>query len=279
MPKLHVTTIILTYNSRATIEACIASVYASTGPFTLDCIVVDNASLDDSAAFLRQFNEKYPFTFIESPKNKGFAAGVNIGLKEMQKSLRTQRTTAPKNNFTFLLNPDTKIQADTMAQLIAFLEAHPRAGIVEPQMRYPDGRMQSSNFGRFPTRHTELFHAFKLHKVLPFGRYVVPHGLGKYYFKKPRQFDWVGGGAMFMRAEVPQEIGLFDERYFLYIEDIDFCRRARSAGYEIWYNPDVVITHVLSASFQQPCGAQKKSTQRSFEQQSLRYYFEKWGNV
>ena len=275
----HVTTIILTFNSHETIEACIQSVFASTGNFEHEVIVVDNASLDDTVVLLKKLKNQYPFKFVQSKKNDGFAAGINIGLKKLKSSV-LQRDDA----FAFLLNPDTVIKPRTINRLCTFMRQHPRAGIVEPQMRYPDGSMQSSNFGRFPSVLRQLFHMFKINWLLPFGLFVSPRGLGKRYFKKARQWDWVGGGAMFVRAGVFDSVGLFDERYFLYVEDVDFCKSVRAAGFEIWYEPAIKIAHVLSASFNAATSNSTKrnnkntgKTSKEYREESLKYYNKKWG--
>jgi GT2 family glycosyltransferase len=169
-------------------------------------------------------------TAIHNERPAGFAANVNRGIA------------ATSGEFVLVCNPDAVPEPGAVAELARFAEAHPRAGIVGPQMRNPDGSWQASR-RRFPTvlgtlvRRTPLRYLFR-----PF------EGQRSHYLlderpTEPAESDWMLGGFLLLRRELLDELGGLDARFRLYGEDIDLCYRAMQAGWERWYVPAAVVTH------------------------------------
>jgi hypothetical protein len=220
----------------------------------LQVVIVDNASKDGTAEFL---SRSYPqVELIRNDKNLGFAKAVNQGIK------------ISRGKYILLLNPDMRVLGRAVLNSLEFVKKNKEVGIIGGQYLYPNYKIQSS-FGNFPSLLTEFLQATSLYKILPFGRYVPYNVLWKKWFKKIMEVDWVAGGFMLARKEVIESIGLFDENFFMYLEDIDFCRRARDKNFEIVYYPKARIIHHHMAS------AEDLSLTLLNEVNSLVYYFEK----
>lgn len=188
-----------------------------------EVIVVDHGSRN-----MDQVRAEFPSVIILTPsRNLGFGAGLNIAAK------------ASKGDYLFLSNPDLLAINGSFETLIQFLEANPKRGIVGPRLQYPDGRIQES-CRRLPTV-LDLF----AHRMswLPFGKQRNRYLMKEQDFSKLFQADWLVGAALMLRRDLFLQLGGFDERFFLFFEDTDLCRRVKEAGYEVWYCPDAVFTH------------------------------------
>jgi N-acetylglucosaminyl-diphospho-decaprenol L-rhamnosyltransferase len=169
---------------------------------------------------------------LENDRPAGFAANANRGIAE---------TTAP---FIVVCNPDTAAGPDALAVLRHFAEQHPRAGIVAPELRYPDGEWQPSR-RRFPTVSGTIVRRTPLRRVLG-GTQRAHYGLDERP-TEPVQADWLLGAFLLLRREMLDELGGFDEGFRLYGEDIDLAYRAAKSGWERWYVPAAKVTHVHQA--------------------------------
>jgi N-acetylglucosaminyl-diphospho-decaprenol L-rhamnosyltransferase len=169
---------------------------------------------------------------LENDRPAGFAANANRGIAE---------TTAP---FVVVCNPDTEAGPDALAVLQHFAEQHPRAGIVAPELRYPDGEWQPSR-RRFPTVSGTIVRRTPLRRVLG-GTQRAHYGLDERP-TEPVQADWLLGAFLLLRREMLDELGGFDEGFRLYGEDIDLAYRAAKSGWERWYVPAAKVTHVHQA--------------------------------
>jgi N-acetylglucosaminyl-diphospho-decaprenol L-rhamnosyltransferase len=169
---------------------------------------------------------------IANEQPAGFAANANRGIAE---------TTAP---FVVVANPDTVAAPDTVAVLRDFAEAHPRAGIVGPELRHPDGTLNSSR-RRFPTVGGTIVRRTPLRRVLG-GTQRAHYGLEDQP-SEPVQADWLLGAFLLLRREMLDELGGFDEGFRLYGEDIDLAYRAAKAGWERWYVPEAKVVHAHQA--------------------------------
>jgi GT2 family glycosyltransferase len=231
---MELSVIILNWNAKEWLERCIGSVLAQeTGGREFEVWLVDNASTDGSAEFA---SERFPGIRIERiPQNLGFAAGNNAAIPRA----------AGKN--VLLLNPDTETHAGALGALLDFLEAHPKCGVVGPKLLNADGSLQYS-CRRYPSLEAGLFRNTPLGKLFPQNKATRDYLMKDVSHDEPMQVDWVSGAAMLVRREVFDQIGLLDEAFFMYVEDVDFCRRAHDAGWEVWYEPNAVITHAIAAS-------------------------------
>ena len=232
--------VILNYNTCEHLWACIRALLAegstslSGGPIQTEVLVVDNASSDRSAEMVAR---EFPWVALtRSPRNGGFAYGNN------------QALIRARGAKILLLNPDTRIPPGAIGRLIERLEAHPEAGIVGPKLLRPNGTMHLACRRSFPTPSTAFYRFSGLARLFPnsprFGRYnltFVDPDL-------PLEVDSVCGACMLVRREVLERIGLLDERFFMYGEDLDWCLRARAAGWSVRYEPSVVVQHQHGAA-------------------------------
>jgi N-acetylglucosaminyl-diphospho-decaprenol L-rhamnosyltransferase len=219
---------IVSFNTRDLLAACLESLTTCSLPFHV--VVVDNASRDGSAALVRR---RFPWvTLIDAGRNLGFAAATNL-------AIRTVRDLHPTLDYVLALNPDTVVGEGAIETLVAFLDAHPRVGIVAPRLLNPDGTVQTAAF-RFPTLLMTVLDLFPPGEVLP-GRLYNSWWHGRYPQEQsgaaPFPIDHPLGACMLVRCAVIDQIGMLDEEYFMYAEEVDWCYRARRAGWAIWQEP------------------------------------------
>ncbi len=241
-PPPTIGVVIVSYNTAALLRACLQSLRACRLP--LRVLVVDNASADHSADMVRaQFPDVH---LIALAHNAGFAAANNIGLRWLGYA---QNDSHPPE-FALLLNPDTVVQSGALETLVAFLHAHPRVGLVAPRLRNPDGSVQAAAF-RFPTLSMSLLDVFPPGEALP-GRLDGSWWHGRYpqeaTTNAPFAIDHPLGACMLTRRAVIAQVGLLDERYFMYSEEIDWCWRIRRAHWAIWQVPQAHVVHVGGAA-------------------------------
>lgn len=233
MPDLSV--IIVNWNVRDLLRRCLHSILANVPGGQLEIIVVDNGSTDGSVEMVRR---EFPMVrLIANPDNRGFPAANNQGLE------------VARGRYVLLLNPDTEVVGDALATMAAFADAHPDVGIVGPQLLNPDGSVQSSR-RRFPTLATALFESTWLQPYAP------RRLLARYYvLDRPddeiQEVDWVTGAALMARREAVEEVGPLDEGFFMYSEELDWCRRFREAGWRVVYLPTARIVHYVGKSSEQ----------------------------
>ncbi len=233
------TIVIVNWNVGALVCAALDSLYSSPsartvtgdlflGDLLTEIVVVDNASQDDSVTRIRA---AYPgVTLIESPTNVGFAAGNNLALR------------SGSRRYLLLLNPDTEVVDDAVLTMIRFLQAHPEVGLVGPQLRYGDGTYQSSR-RRFPTLWTALWESTLLGQWFPQNPWLRRYHLADTPDDETQRVDWVNGACMLLRGEIVDEVGPLDEAFFMYSEELDWCRRIKRAGWEVAYVPAAVVIH------------------------------------
>jgi GT2 family glycosyltransferase len=185
-------------------------------------------------------HERFPqVRLIASDQNLGFAAGNNLALRTL---LQNTQHTADSPEVVLLLNPDTTVQPGALRTLITFMEQHPDAGMAGVQLRYPDGGFQHSAF-RFPSLPQILLDFYPLHSRLINSRLNGRYPRAWAERGEPFEIDHPLGAAMMARLEAIQEVGLLDERFFMYCEEIDWCWRMKRAGWRIYCVPQAVVTH------------------------------------
>jgi GT2 family glycosyltransferase len=233
MPGTDLSVTICSWNTRDYLDRCIESVLTQADGVALEIIVIDNASEDGSAEMVEQ---KYPnVRLIRNQENRGFGAGHNQGFA------------IAEGEFLMPLNSDAVVHESCFERLIAFLREHPDVGIAAPKLLNPDGSLQYS-CRRFPTPAAALFRNTLLGKLFPNNRFAREYLMQDWDHCEPRDVDWVSGAAFCFRASVYRAIGGFDERFFMYLEDVDLCKRVHEAGYRVVYVPNAVVTHVIGAS-------------------------------
>lgn len=258
---MDVSVIIVSWNGKDLLRRCLASLLERTRGASFETFVVDNASSDGSAAMVAK---EFPgVTLVANTRNAGFAAACNEGIRRAQ------------GEFILLLNPDTELREDAVSALVAAMRARPYVGIAGPRMLNPDGSLQPS-VRRAPTLLSQILIMFKLHNDLPIVRLPllrkVP-ALRRYFaddmdYGVAQRVGQVMGAAFLIRGSVIKDLGLLDERYFIWFEEVDYCKRAADKGIQTWYLPEASVVHHGGASFAKEFSVKK---QRYFDT-SLRTY-------
>jgi N-acetylglucosaminyl-diphospho-decaprenol L-rhamnosyltransferase len=245
--RLDLAIVIVSYNTRDMLRSCLRSVYTGLeqSPLKGRVWVVDNASSDGSQDMVRaEFPQAY---LLVLDQNRGFAAANNAALRELGFGISASQSIA---NLVLFLNPDTAMRASSLATMAAVLQTTGRVGVVGASLVYPDGRFQHSAF-RFPTLWQIWFDFVSWPSRLiesPLnGRY--PRAL--YQAGRPFVIDHPLGAAIMTRADVIRQVGLMDEGFFMYAEEIDWCMRVRKAGWDIYCVPEAQIVHFAGASTRQ----------------------------
>lgn len=239
--------VIVNYNVRDLLRECLASVYDSRGDVSFEVCVVDNGSRDGSADMVA---EEFPQVRLIRAENRGYAVGNNLGLREFGLDPGLQGT-ADSPRFALLLNADTVVPPSAVAEMIQFMEKKPEAGVAGPRLVRADGSLDRACRRSFPTPEVALYRLSGLSHLFPnsqrFGRYNLT-------YLSPdvtTELDSVVGAFMIIRGETLAEVGLLDERYFMYAEDLDFCYRAKRLGWQVWYNAAVTVLHYKGQSSRQ----------------------------
>lgn len=227
---IDLSVIILNYNTVDLTRLCLLSVFASrTEHFRMEVIVCDNASSDNSLPILKR---EFPKAiFVDNKNNIGFAAGNNAGIRLAQ------------GRYILLLNSDTEVTPLALAAMIRFMDEHPQAGASTCKLLLPDGSMDPACHRGFPTPWVAFTYLTQLERLFPktkiFGEY---HQLYK-DMSKVHDVDCISGAFFLVRREILREVGLLDEAFFMYGEDIDWAYRVKAAGWRILFNPDVTVLH------------------------------------
>lgn len=236
--------VILNWNTRDLLQRCIETVLASEG-VTYRLVVVDNQSSDGSADMVRQ---QFPqVELIISPANNGYSFGNNLGLRALGYGAPgTTQDDAPR--YALLLNPDTEVMPGALATMVQYMDSRPEIGVVGPKLVLPDGSLDLACRRSFPTPLVSFYRFSGLSRLFPhhpqFGRYNMT-------FADPDQeleVDSVVGAYMQVRREAINQVGLLDEVFFMYGEDLDWAYRIKQAGWKVFYYPTAVVKHVKRAA-------------------------------
>lgn len=256
--RVRIAFIIVHYRTPGLLRDCIASLLPEIDREHDQVIVVDNASPDGSGPTLRDIQG---ITLIESPVNLGFAGANNVGIEHVDA------------DYYCLLNPDTIIRPGAIAKLFDFLQHHPEAAMVGPRLEDPDGTPQYSAFGD-PTPVSELIRGSNLGIVTRLLRRWQVYGAMP---QQPTRVDWVAGACLLMRRAVIDSVGLLDSGYFMYFEEVDFCRRARHAGHTCWYLPEARVVHLVGQASGITNTKQRKRLPAYWFEARHRYYRKHFG--
>jgi len=225
--------VIVNWNTRDLLSRCLRCVYDTTLDLDFEVIVVDNASTDGSQEMVRQ---KYPgASLIANTKNNGFAKANNQAIRRSQ------------GRYVLLLNSDAFVRENTIEHTVAFMDGRREAGMAGCKLLYEDGRLQPSCYA-FPTLFTEFCIAVGLDRLFPRSRLFGRYGMTYWDFNDIREVDVILGAFMLVRATAIDEVGLMDERYFMYSEEVDWCYRFREKGWKIYFYPHVEAVHLLGGS-------------------------------
>jgi hypothetical protein len=236
MPPPDLSICIVNWNTRDDLERALRSLLLASLGLTQEVVVVDNGSWDGSADMVAR---RFPLVrLIRSTENLGFARGYNRAVAE---------TTG---RYLLLLNPDTITRPGAPKALLRFMEAHPRVAATGPRLLNRDGSLQFS-CRRFPRPAAALFRNTPLGKLFPRNRYTRDYLMADTDHQAESSVDWISGAAMCIRREAWEQVGGFDEGFFMYAEDMDWCWRARQAGWDIYYVPEAEVVHLIGRSSDQ----------------------------
>jgi GT2 family glycosyltransferase/lipopolysaccharide/colanic/teichoic acid biosynthesis glycosyltransferase len=257
---VDVSVIIISYNKLPVIISCLESLERIGSRDDTEIIVVDNASSDGTPAAIR---ERFPrVNLIASRENLGYSRGVNLGIRQA------------RGGYFLILNPDTIVREDSIETLRQFMDRHPEAGIVGPKLVFNDGNVQYS-CRKFYTWKVLLLRRTFLGRLFKNSRVLSDHLMLDFDHETTREVDWIIGACMLARRSAVESVGLMDERFFLYFEDVDWCYRMKQKGWKVYYHPDSVIVHDYA----------RESAQSVINRSVLMHlasmirYYEKWNFV
>lgn len=228
MPKLSI--VILNYNTEDLLKNCLGSLEGVRNECDFEVIVVDNASSDGSVPMIKKdFGWVH---VIENKENSGFAKGNNLA------------RTKVKGSYVLILNSDTEVPKGTLQGCLKYLEDNTDVGVVTCKTVLPSGKLDRDARRSFPTPWVSLTHFSGLDKVFPKSRHFARYWYGYMDSDVIHDVEVVQGAFCMARREVLDEVGWYDERYFLDGEDIDLCWKIKEAGHRIVYNPEFTVKHI-----------------------------------
>jgi N-acetylglucosaminyl-diphospho-decaprenol L-rhamnosyltransferase len=233
--------IILNYCTADLTIQCLQSISNEIEPSLTRVVVVDNHSNDLSGEIIGNAIEKNGWnswaSLMALKENRGYAAGNN-------EAIRAALAWPEPPKYALILNPDTIVQKGAIRELVDFMEKHPKVGIAGSRLENLDGTHQNAAF-RFPTIMSELDDALRLGIV---GRFLTKWKVCHDIYNEPHRVNWVTGASFIIRIKVFDDVGLMDEAYFLYYEELDFCLQAHHAGWECWHVPQSRVVHLVGRS-------------------------------
>jgi GT2 family glycosyltransferase len=236
LSEFDVSIVIVSFNTRDVLRECLRSVDREAGSLRVQVIVVDNASTDGSAKMIEQ---EFPAVLlIQSEVNLGFGPANNLGFQ------------SAAGRYIVLLNSDAFLSEGSLALSVACMDANPRAGLGGGRLIGRDGSWQPSA-RMFPTVVSDLIVLSGFAARFPRSRFFGRADRTWANEMEPAEVDWVPGAYSIVRAEAMSAVGPFDTRFFLYYEEVDFCKRIKKARYSIWYWPEIVVVHIGGESSRQ----------------------------
>jgi N-acetylglucosaminyl-diphospho-decaprenol L-rhamnosyltransferase len=243
--------VIVTYNSSRQIDACLHAAATTLPPLDYETVVVDNASPDGTASIVRH---RWPAVHvIDAAGNVGFSRATNIGIRQSSGA------------FLLALNPDTVLHRGAVRRLLDTLELRPDVAVVGPRLVDGRGRAELS-FGSMIGPFSEL-----RQKLLVRGNDRGAPIIGGYVqrlTRRPRAVDWVSGACLLVRRSDAEAVGLFDERYFMYAEDVDFCAAIRARGRKVLFVPEAEVSHLRGQSV----ASLPRATEVAYRRSQLAFY-------
>lgn len=232
--KKDISVVIVNYNVKAFLEQCLIAVERARGSLNIEIFVVDNASVDGSQAMVKK---RFPHVrLIENSQNVGFSTANNKALEKAQ------------SEYILILNPDTLIQEDTLLVLKQYLDENPLVGAVGCKLLNPDGSFQIASRRSFPTPWVAFSRIIGLSRIFPKSRLFGRYNLTYLDPDSESEIDVLAGSLMMLRKKALDQVGYFDEDYFMYGEDIDLCYRIKKAGWRLVYTPRTKVIHYKGES-------------------------------
>lgn len=251
--------VICNYNTVNLLRNCLKTVFASRTVFPFRVVVVDNGSTDFSAEMVQQ--EFLPYysnlLLIHSPENVGFSAGNNLALRRIC-PLPEDKVYNPlyvgakaQAKYLLLLNPDTEVPLSAFQKMFDFMEATPQAGVVGAKLIKANGELDWACRRSFPTPAVSLYRMLGLSKLFPTNQKFARYNLTFLDPDTLYEVDSVCGAFMWMRGSALEQVGILDEAFFMYGEDLDWALRFKQQGWKVFYNPVTTVLHLKGESSKQ----------------------------
>jgi GT2 family glycosyltransferase len=247
--------IIISFNVEKLLKECLDSIYRETKSARFEIWVIDNNSRDNSVQMLKQ---SFPeVRLIENDENLGFTRANNQAIRRCQ------------SDYVLLLNPDTLIQEGTIDKMVRFMDEHPDVGVSGCRVLNEDGSLQLACRRSIPSPSVAFFRLTGLSRLFPRSKVMAKYNLTYLDPMQTHEVDAVSGAFLLIRREVIDKIGLLDETFWIYGEDIDWCIRAKRAGWKVMYYPEARILHYKGVG----CSTNNRKT--SYEFYRAMYLFHK----
>lgn len=221
--------IIVSYNTSEFLRKCLASIYKYTKDIVFEIIIVDNASIDDSVDMLK--SEFPDIVLIVNGQNEGFSKANNQGVKKATGS------------YLLFLNPDTVFEQETLKEMARFMDNHKEAGAATCKLVLPNGRLDDASHRGFPTPWNAFCHFFGLSKLFEKTKLFGGYSMSYLSLEKTHEIDALAGAFMLVRRKAGEQVGWWDEDFFWYGDDLDFCYRLKEKGWKIFFVPKVMVLH------------------------------------
>jgi GT2 family glycosyltransferase len=246
---------IVNTNNRELLAQCLDSIYHTIQRASCEILVVDNWSTDGSTEMMQA---RFPqVEVIENAKRLGYAASHNRALRRCQ------------GRYVLVFNEDMLVSPGALEEMVAFMDAHPDAGMLGCRLLNADGSLQTS-CRTFPNLWIQLFRSLYLDKLFPGNRWTGANYMSYWGHDTVREVDVIKGCCMLVRREVLEQVGLMDERFFLYYEETDWCYRTKRQGWKVYFTPDAEIVH-----YGEQTTRRQSSQMTLIQHQSLFKYFRK----
>lgn len=237
MKNIDLSIIIVAYNSTDTIVGCVNSILETTVDHSFEIIISDNSENEETKrVVLEHFKDNEKVIYIHNDKNYGFSKGNNIGIKKSS------------GKYLLFLNPDTKMYLKTIDGMVEFAKQHPDCGAATCYMKLPDGSLDDASHRGFPTPFRALSHFSGLSKIFPRSKKFGGYNLTYLNLSKTHEIDALAGSFMIVPREIGEKLGWWDEDFFFYGEDIDFCYRIKEVGYKVYFVPQFEALHMKGVS-------------------------------
>jgi GT2 family glycosyltransferase len=235
--------IIVSYNTKDFLKACVESIYKTTQNIKFEIIIVDNASTDGTIEILKKLQTPN-FKLIENRENMGFSKANNVGVKQAS------------GRYILFLNPDIVVYEKTLEGVVRFMDEHEGAGAATCKVMMPNGRIDDASHRGFPTPWNSFNHFSGLSKLFGKTKLFGGYNLGYLNINKIHEIEALAGAFMMVRRKAGEQVGWWDEDYFFYGEDLDFCYMLKQNGWKIYYVPEYSVLHYKGVS-----GGIKKASQ------------------
>jgi len=260
-PRFDLSVVVVNYNGRAWLEGLLPDLerYVKQSRFQVEVVVVDNASTDDSLAWLET---QTGLRLIRSNVNGGFAFGNNLAIKTIN------------SRYICLLNSDTNVP-DSLDLLVEYLDTEPTVGVVTPRIITTAGSLDKACHRGEPTPWASLTYLAGLERLFPRSRWFGRYHQGWSDLSTIHTIDACTGAAMMVRKAAIDQVGLLDEQFFMYGEDLDWCRRFREAGFSLIYHPGVTVVHHKYKSGLNGASADTRQTTKAWFYKAMLLYYDK----